>query len=74
MRDNRLIDPAGAAQQLLLQANAFMQLPFCTGPFHRREFMRVGMLALGGVTLPELMACRVNGWQRNSAHTDEDSS
>jgi hypothetical protein len=35
-----------------------MQMLFCTGPLHRREFMRIGMLALGGVTLPELMARR----------------
>jgi hypothetical protein len=33
-------------------------MPSCTGPLHRREFMRLGMLALGGVTLPELMARR----------------
>jgi hypothetical protein len=35
-----------------------MKMPFCSGPLRRREFMRVGMLALGGVTLPELMARR----------------
>lgn len=35
-----------------------MKTPFCTGPVHRREFMRVGMLALGGITLPEVLAAR----------------
>ncbi len=30
----------------------------CTGPLARREFLRVGMLTLGGVTLPKLLAAR----------------
>jgi hypothetical protein len=30
----------------------------CRGPFHRREFMRVGTLALGGITLPTLLQRR----------------
>ncbi|MBI3863213.1 MAG: DUF1501 domain-containing protein [Planctomycetia bacterium] len=30
----------------------------CPGPVPRREFMRVGMLALGGLTLPELLRRR----------------
>jgi hypothetical protein len=31
---------------------------FCPGPLRRREFLRVGTLALGGLTLPELLAKR----------------
>ena len=30
----------------------------CSGPFRRREFLRVGTLALGGLTLPELLRRR----------------
>jgi len=30
----------------------------CTGPLRRREFLRAGMLAMGGLTLPELFAAR----------------
>ena len=30
----------------------------CTGPLPRREFMRIGTLALGGLTLPSLLARR----------------
>jgi len=33
-------------------------MTFCRGPVRRREFMRVGMLALGGLTLPELLRAR----------------
>ncbi|MGE4004239.1 MAG: DUF1501 domain-containing protein, partial [Planctomycetaceae bacterium] len=29
---------------------------FCAGPLRRREFLRAGALALGGVTLPEVLA------------------
>src|SRR5215471_9240041 len=32
-----------------------MQGLFCRGPIRRREFMRVGMLALGGITLSDVM-------------------
>lgn len=30
----------------------------CRGPLRRREFLRVGMLALGGLTLPDLLRLR----------------
>lgn len=30
----------------------------CSGPMRRREFLRVGTLALGGITLPQLLASR----------------
>src|SRR5262249_10660143 len=32
--------------------------PSCPGPWRRREFLRLGMLALGGLSLPELLAAR----------------
>jgi hypothetical protein len=32
-----------------------MPTPLCPGPWKRREFLRVGTLALGGLTLPELI-------------------
>jgi uncharacterized protein (DUF1501 family) len=35
-----------------------MLLPACSGPVNRREFMRVGLLALGGATLSDLVAAR----------------
>lgn len=31
---------------------------FCSGPLRRREFLRAGTLALGGVTLPDLLRSR----------------
>ncbi len=31
---------------------------FCSGPIHRREFLRAGTLALGGMTLPQFAAAR----------------
>ena len=30
----------------------------CAGPLGRREFMQVGALALGGLTLPQVLAAR----------------
>jgi hypothetical protein len=33
----------------------------CRGPIHRREFLRAGTLALGGLTLPQLLAGRAAG-------------
>ncbi len=33
-----------------------MHPSFCSGPIHRREFLRAGTLALGGLTLPQLAA------------------
>ena len=35
-----------------------MLRPTCHGPLRRREFLRVGTLALGGLSLPELLAAR----------------
>src|SRR5436309_13992384 len=32
----------------------------CPGPMSRRAFLRVGSLALGGLTLPQLLAARAN--------------
>ena len=37
-----------------------MQDRLCTGPVPRREFMRIGTLALGGLTLPNLLAQRAH--------------
>ena len=39
---------------------AHMTLRFCRGPLRRREFLRAGTLALGGLTLPELLCRRAN--------------
>lgn len=35
-----------------------MRQPGCGGPIRRREFLRIGTLALGGLTLPELVRLR----------------
>jgi hypothetical protein len=35
-----------------------MQHRLCSGPWRRREFMRIGTLAMGGLTLPNLLARR----------------
>jgi uncharacterized protein (DUF1501 family) len=35
-----------------------MTAPACPGPLSRRDFLRVGALALGGLTLPDLLAAR----------------
>ena len=37
-----------------------MAAPVCSGPLRRREFLRVGSLALGGLTLPDLLRARVD--------------
>jgi uncharacterized protein (DUF1501 family) len=37
----------------------------CTGPLHRREFLRLGTLALGGVGLNDLLAARAAAGQAN---------
>ena len=37
--------------------------PLCSGPVSRREFLRVGTLALGGLTLPQLLAGRAAAGQ-----------
>lgn len=35
----------------------------CRGPMRRREFLRAGMLALGGVTLPDILRARAGAAQ-----------
>jgi hypothetical protein len=35
-----------------------MNVPACRGPLRRREFLRLGTLALGGLQLPDLLAAR----------------
>ena len=37
-----------------------MTVPGCRGPLRRREFLRVGTLALGGITLPDLLRARAS--------------
>src|SRR5688572_20648256 len=43
-----------------------MPTPWCRGPVQRREFLRAGMLALGGLTLPELVRRQAEAGTRNS--------
>lgn len=38
-----------------------MAVHFCSGPLNRREFLRAGTLALGGLTLPQLAAASPQG-------------
>src|SRR5687768_15659667 len=38
----------------------------CQGPIARREFMQVGALALGGLTLSELLAARASAGSANA--------
>ena len=45
-----------------------MPPPSCCGPLHRREFLRLGTLALGGLGLSDLLAARAAG-----ARPDPDS-
>ena len=40
-----------------------MPLPSCPGPVSRRHFLRAGILALGGLTLPELIRARAASGQ-----------
>jgi len=40
--------------------NRQMIRPTCHGPLRRREFLRVGTLALGGLSLPDLLAARAS--------------
>src|ERR1700679_974818 len=42
-----------------------MSSPFCPGPMPRREFFRVGTLALGGLTLPDVLAARAAGGRQS---------
>ena len=39
-----------------------MQQRLCPGPMPRREFMRIGMLALGGMTLPVELRLGIEGF------------
>ncbi len=41
-----------------------MHFPFCPGPMPRREFLRVGTLALGGLSLSEVLARRAAAGQQ----------
>lgn len=43
-----------------------MRRLFCPGPIRRREFLRAGTLALGGLTLPELIAQRAASGVQNA--------
>ncbi len=38
-----------------------MNIAFCSGPFRRREFLRAGLLGLGGLGLADLIAARTIG-------------
>jgi len=38
----------------------------CSGPWRRREFLRAGTLALGGVTLPDLLRRRAEAGTKNA--------
>jgi hypothetical protein len=42
-----------------------MLLPACPGPCSRRDFLRIGILALGGLDLSELLAARAAAGQTN---------
>src|SRR5215212_5904781 len=46
-----------------------MPVPSCTGPLRRREFLRLGTLALGGLGLADLLAARAA-----AARPDPDTS
>src|SRR5262245_3795291 len=35
-----------------------MSARFCRGPLHRRDFLRIGGLALGGLALPDVLRAR----------------
>ena len=39
----------------------------CSGPLSRRAFLRVGSLALGGLTLPQLLAARTSQGSRSTS-------
>ncbi len=38
---------------------------FCRGPLRRREFLRVGTLALGGITLPDVLRLRAMAGEKS---------
>jgi len=44
-----------------------MPARLCSGPLRRREFLRVGTLALGGITLPQLLRSRAEAKASQSA-------
>lgn len=44
--------------------------PVCPGPVSRREFLRVGMLGLGGLTLPELLRLRAQAAESRTVESD----
>src|SRR5689334_9022631 len=48
-----------------------MSLMHCSGPLPRREFLRLGLLALGGVGLTDLLAARA---ARGQGATDPETS
>src|SRR5262249_36248483 len=52
--------PGGKISQMSYtpRGNHAMPGPSCTGPLRRREFLRLGTLALGGLGLADLLAAR----------------
>jgi hypothetical protein len=44
-----------------------MKVIRCPGPVNRREFLQVGASALGGLTLPALLAARAAGERKDAA-------
>jgi len=44
-----------------------MPHPSCPGPMSRRSFLRLGSLALGGLTLPQLLAARASQSPRSTS-------
>lgn len=46
-----------------------MAATVCPGPASRREFLRVGALSLGGLTLSEILAAKAQAGQRSLADT-----
>lgn len=49
-----------------------MPVPSCTGPLRRREFLRLGSLALGGLGLSDLLSARSSA--NGLPHSDPDTS
>src|SRR5689334_4750576 len=42
----------------------------CPGPVSRREFLRLGMLGMGGLTLPDLFRLRAEASESKTADSD----
>lgn len=42
--------------------------PICPGPLRRREFLQAGALALGGLTLPDVLAAQARAGQSGNDH------